>query len=224
LCSPPGCRTTAGPGFKSQPRRCRVTVSGKLVTPIVPLFTKSSEIGSSPLKGCEGNCGPGGKYWQPTAGFMTHVTCMLTAKNRDQLRNPTLGNRLWATLTCFLLVLIGTYVVHDFDPALHRDALEHGDAVGWAAARASMCVCVCVCVCVCTCGLATSAADHAPRAWSVCPSQVAPMTWGSVDLDDSVHHRVCVCACVCVVMHWNTVSMARPKLSKLVIPRFGPTQ
>jgi len=37
--------------------------------------------------------------------------------------------------------------------------------------------------------------------WSVCPFvcclQVAPMTWGSVDLDDSVH-RVCVCVCVCV--------------------------
>ena len=31
--------------------------------------------------------------------------------------------------------------------------------------------------------------------WSVCPSQVAPMTRGSVDLDDSVH-RVCVCVCV----------------------------
>jgi len=29
-----------GPGFKSQPRRCRVTVMGKLFTPIVPLFTK----------------------------------------------------------------------------------------------------------------------------------------------------------------------------------------
>ena len=28
---------------------------------------------------------------------MTHVTCRLTAKNRDQLRNPTLGNRAWAT-------------------------------------------------------------------------------------------------------------------------------
>ena len=28
------------PGFKSQPRRCRVTVLGKLLTPIVPLFTK----------------------------------------------------------------------------------------------------------------------------------------------------------------------------------------
>ena len=29
-----------GPGFKSQPRRCRVTVLGKLFTPIVLLFTK----------------------------------------------------------------------------------------------------------------------------------------------------------------------------------------
>ena len=28
------------PGFKSQPRRCRVTVLGKLLTLIVPLFTK----------------------------------------------------------------------------------------------------------------------------------------------------------------------------------------
>ena len=29
-----------GPRFKSQSRRCRVTVLGKLFTPIVPLFTK----------------------------------------------------------------------------------------------------------------------------------------------------------------------------------------
>ena len=29
-----------GPRFRSQPRRCRVTVLGKLFTPIVPLFTK----------------------------------------------------------------------------------------------------------------------------------------------------------------------------------------
>jgi len=29
-----------GPGFKSQPRHCRVTVLDKLFTPIVPLFTK----------------------------------------------------------------------------------------------------------------------------------------------------------------------------------------
>jgi len=30
----------AEPKFKSQPRCCRVTVLGKLFTPIVPLFTK----------------------------------------------------------------------------------------------------------------------------------------------------------------------------------------
>ena len=29
-----------GLGFKSQPRRCQVTVLGKLFKPIVPLFTK----------------------------------------------------------------------------------------------------------------------------------------------------------------------------------------
>ena len=30
---------------------------------------------------------------------MTYVTCRLTAKNRDQLRNHTLGNPVWATFT-----------------------------------------------------------------------------------------------------------------------------
>ena len=35
---------------------------------------------------------------------MTHVTSRLIAKNRDQLRNPTLGNRVWVTFT-FLLIL-----------------------------------------------------------------------------------------------------------------------
>ena len=29
-----------GHAFKSQSRRCRVTVLGKLLTPVVPLFTK----------------------------------------------------------------------------------------------------------------------------------------------------------------------------------------
>jgi len=32
---------------------------------------------------------------------MTHVTCRLTTKIRDQLRNPMLGNRVWATFTFF---------------------------------------------------------------------------------------------------------------------------
>ena len=33
---------------------------------------------------------------------MTHVTCRLTTKNRDQLRNPTLGSRVWATLPLYI--------------------------------------------------------------------------------------------------------------------------
>jgi len=33
-----------GPGFKSQSRRCRVTVLDKLFTPIVPLFTKQQNL------------------------------------------------------------------------------------------------------------------------------------------------------------------------------------
>jgi len=31
---------------------------------------------------------------------MTHVTCRLTAKNWDQLRNPTLGSQVRATFNC----------------------------------------------------------------------------------------------------------------------------
>ena len=41
-----------------------------------------------------------------TTGFMTHVTYRLTAKNRDQLQNRTLGNRVWATF--FIVSGVGT--------------------------------------------------------------------------------------------------------------------
>ena len=50
---------------------------------------------------------PCGKQWQPTAGFMTHVICRLTAKNWDQLRNPTLGNRVWAVFLSYRIVCPG---------------------------------------------------------------------------------------------------------------------
>ena len=48
---------------------------------------------------------------------MTHVTCRLTAKNRDRFRNPTLGNRVWATFIFFrqpntdLIVAISCHVI-----------------------------------------------------------------------------------------------------------------
>ena len=41
---------------------------------------------------------------------MTHVTCRLTAENRDQLRNPTLGNRISATFTFFTLCSSAVYL------------------------------------------------------------------------------------------------------------------
>jgi len=40
---------------------------------------------------------------------MTHVTCRLTAENRDQLRNPTLGNQVWATFTFLCLFILTRY-------------------------------------------------------------------------------------------------------------------
>jgi len=44
---------------------------------------------------------------------MIHVTSRLTAKNRDQLRNPMLGNRVWATF----YLLGSVQVVGFFDVA-----------------------------------------------------------------------------------------------------------
>jgi len=40
---------------------------------------------------------------------MTHVTCRLTAKNRDQLRNLTLGNRVRAIFTFLLSDRVYSY-------------------------------------------------------------------------------------------------------------------
>ena len=34
-----------------------------------------------------------------------YVTCRLTAKNWDQLQNPTLGNRVWAIFTLSLVFM-----------------------------------------------------------------------------------------------------------------------
>jgi len=51
-------------------------------------------------------------------GFMSHITCRLTAKNRDQLRYPTLGNRVWATF--FILHVVCLYICR------HNYAVERG--------------------------------------------------------------------------------------------------
>ena len=52
-----------------------------------------------------------------TAGFMIHITCRLTTKNRDQLRNPTLGNRVWTTFIFFTSYRVDHLVFDKNGPA-----------------------------------------------------------------------------------------------------------
>ena len=79
---------------------------------------------------------------------MTYVTCRLTAKNRDQLRNPTLSYRVWATFTFFIpsppyprasAVVWAQFVHSKFKElfSLKSICLQCFDAVGLAAGRAS---------------------------------------------------------------------------------------
>ena len=71
-----------------------------------------------------------------------HVTCSLTAKNQDQLPNPMLGSRIWATF--FLVSTAELYVLlscsqQEMDCLLvyaqvcHR--VEDDDAMGWLPAQ-----------------------------------------------------------------------------------------
>jgi len=48
---------------------------------------------------------------------MTDVICRLTAKNWVQIRNPTLGNRVWATFTFLVIQYFGEAVLR---PSLLR--------------------------------------------------------------------------------------------------------
>ena len=60
---------------------------------------------------------------------MTHVTCKLTAKNRDQLRNPALGNRLHVTITFFILITNSSH--------RNRNTVAAASAAAAAAAEAA---------------------------------------------------------------------------------------
>ena len=85
-----------GPGFKSQTvhiHRASVHQATKLIAALLRVVGVTAGLAVGP-------------NWQATAGFMTHVTCRLTAKNRDQLRNLTLGNRVWATFLHVNLVYL----------------------------------------------------------------------------------------------------------------------
>ena len=65
--------------------------------------------------------------------FMTHVTCRVTAKNRDLLRNPTLGNRVWAAFT--FLIAVSTKRADKYYSRIARIAQMRAiatDGVAWS--------------------------------------------------------------------------------------------
>ena len=80
-----------GPGFKSQPRRWQVL--GKLFIPIVPLFTKQRNWVTAGLVESNGSRVYDSRHLQ--------ADC----QNWDQLQNPTLSNRVWATFTFLVYIL-----------------------------------------------------------------------------------------------------------------------
>ena len=80
------------PVFKSQPRRCRVTVLGKLFTPIVcqaaKLVTALLMVAGVTAGVAESNGCLLPNLWRDSL----HVTCGLTACTPGSAPGPTLGN------------------------------------------------------------------------------------------------------------------------------------
>ena len=66
---------------------------------------------------------------------MTYVTCRLTAKNRDQLRNPALGNRVWATDQ----LSIEQFSATPCSCALPEEFYMHDTFVVWRTAKSYIC-------------------------------------------------------------------------------------
>jgi len=58
---------------------------------------------------------------------MTHVTCRLTAKNRDQLRNPTLGSRVWATFNVIPVAVLYRTIEDDMNNRFMQTTYENSD-------------------------------------------------------------------------------------------------
>jgi len=91
-----------GPGFKSQPRLAATLLGNDLRQTVHTHRTfvhQAAKLAAPVLRVAGVTAGlPESTAWQPTAGLTTHVTCRLTAKNWDQLRYTTLGNRVLADI------------------------------------------------------------------------------------------------------------------------------
>ena len=94
-----------GPGFKSQPRR----LSGNSLRQTVHTHRASVHQAAKLIAALSRVAWVTAGLAKSNAAFMTHITGRLTAKNRDQLRNPTLGSRVWATFTFFVVNVSVTF-------------------------------------------------------------------------------------------------------------------
>ena len=82
-----------GPGFKSQSRRCRVTVLGKLLT--FASVHQAAKLVAALLRVAGVTAG-----LAETNGSLPPNRLVYDSRHLlDQLRNPMLGNRVWATFT-----------------------------------------------------------------------------------------------------------------------------
>ena len=57
---------------------------------------------------------------------MTHITCRLTAKNQDQLWNPTLYNQVWATFYLYYFQLLVFVLLDLFNQPSFLDQYQSG--------------------------------------------------------------------------------------------------
>ena len=59
---------------------------------------------------------------------MTHITCRLTAMNRDQLQNPVVSNGVWASFTFFYVSIHCGCVTVCAASVRREDEERNGDA------------------------------------------------------------------------------------------------
>ena len=90
-----------GPGFNSNRSRDAVGVSANSLRQTVHTHCASVHQAAKLVAALLRFAGVTVGLADSNPSLPTHVTCRLSAKNRDQLRNPTLGNRVWATFFKF---------------------------------------------------------------------------------------------------------------------------
>ena len=90
-----------GPGFKS---RLSGNSLGQTVHTHCASVHQAAKLVASLLRVARVTAGLAESNGSLPLGF-THVTCRLTSKNRDKLWNPTLGNRVPATFTFYLIAV-----------------------------------------------------------------------------------------------------------------------